>query len=244
MLNGLLMAFSMYTTIPVKSIWNEKDFPYIIVSLPIVGFFIGVVWFILTNFLMLFSIPITLKAIFIALIPLLLTGFIHLDGYMDTCDAILSRADMDKKLKILKDTHIGAFASITLLILAAIYYFSIYEILKLGKSYNAFIFIPVFSRGITAIFIIKIKSIYEDGFIANFKKNLTEKHFSYIIFILSLVMVLTYFTQTIIVSTFSIFICIATGIICVKDFKGISGDLCGFMITTSSVLSLCFLAIF
>ena len=45
---------------------------------------------------------------------LLITGGIHIDGYMDTMDAVHSYGDREKKLEILKDSHIGAFAVIML----------------------------------------------------------------------------------------------------------------------------------
>jgi broad specificity phosphatase PhoE/cobalamin synthase len=46
------------------------------------------------------------------LIPLLLTGGIHMVGYCDCIDALSSRRDKKKMLEILKDPHIGAFAAI------------------------------------------------------------------------------------------------------------------------------------
>lgn len=48
------------------------------------------------------------------LIPIWVTGGIHLDGYADTCDALCSYGDTQKKLDILKDPHCGAFAVIRL----------------------------------------------------------------------------------------------------------------------------------
>ncbi len=41
---------------------------------------------------------------------LILTGGLHMDGLMDTCDALFSRRDRETRLKILSDTHVGAFA--------------------------------------------------------------------------------------------------------------------------------------
>lgn len=46
--------------------------------------------------------------------PVWVTGGIHLDGYADTCDALASYGDREKKLEILKDPHCGAFAVIRL----------------------------------------------------------------------------------------------------------------------------------
>ena len=54
------------------------------------------------------------KAAGFCLIPVWVTGGIHLDGYADTCDALSSYGDREKKLEILKDPHCGAFAVIRL----------------------------------------------------------------------------------------------------------------------------------
>ena len=50
----------------------------------------------------------------VCLIPVLVTGGIHLDGYADTCDARASCAPPEKKREILKDPRCGAFAVIHL----------------------------------------------------------------------------------------------------------------------------------
>lgn len=50
-------------------------------------------------------------------IPILLTGGIHIDGFVDTIDAISSYAPREKKLAILKDPHTGAFSVLHLGIL-------------------------------------------------------------------------------------------------------------------------------
>ncbi len=238
------MCFSMYTTIPMPYIeWEEKYYKYIIIYLSFVGLAIGLIWFFLTNIICKVLIPLTVKTVIVCFIPLFLSGFIHIDGYMDTCDAIFSRANLEKKHKILKDSLVGAFAVIGILIIAFVYYISIYEILKANKSLLSLIFIPIFSRGITSLFIIKIKPISKEGFIASFKKDLNNKHFFVILLILMLFFALSYHFNVYKIILINILSCIFFGVFCIKDLKGISGDLCGFMITTSSATSLLFLAI-
>ena len=148
------MSFSMYTTIPMPNIqWEEKRFPYVITSLPLVGFIIGLIWFFGTNILNKLLIPVTIKTVLVCLIPLFLSGFIHIDGYMDTCDAIFSRASLEKKYKILKDSCVGAFAVIGLLIISFLYYVSIYEVLKQGNKYNSInIYTYIFKRNYKFIY--------------------------------------------------------------------------------------------
>ena len=62
--------------------------------------------------------PEALGALCAAAFPWLVTGFLHLDGYMDVCDAVLSRRDLATRQKILKDSHCGAFAVIAMVLLA------------------------------------------------------------------------------------------------------------------------------
>lgn len=50
-----------------------------------------------------------------ALIPLAVSGGIHLDGLCDTCDALCSFGDREKRLAILKDPHVGAFGPLWLM---------------------------------------------------------------------------------------------------------------------------------
>ena len=49
-----------------------------------------------------------------AALPLIITGGFHVDGFMDTMDALHSYQPRERKLEILKDSHIGAFSVIKL----------------------------------------------------------------------------------------------------------------------------------
>ena len=45
----------------------------------------------------------------------LMTGFIHLDGFMDVADAVMPRHPrMEERIRILKDPHTGSFAAISM----------------------------------------------------------------------------------------------------------------------------------
>ena len=62
--------------------------------------------------------PGPVRAAVCAAAPWLVTGFMHLDGNMDVCDAVLSRRDLPQRQEILKDSHSGAFAVISKVLLA------------------------------------------------------------------------------------------------------------------------------
>ncbi|MEG1027168.1 MAG: adenosylcobinamide-GDP ribazoletransferase, partial [Oscillospiraceae bacterium] len=110
--NGFIMSLSMFSIIPTPQIWNENALSLMIPFFPLVGAIIGALWYGVFLLLQALNVPIMLSAVILALCPLILSGFIHIDGYMDTSDAIFSRATLEKKKDILKDSHVGAFAVI------------------------------------------------------------------------------------------------------------------------------------
>ncbi len=114
-LETLIVSFSMFSALPMPRIkWNEKNMRYSLCAFPLIGAVIALVcrgWILICGLL---SFPELLRGAGLCLIPVLLTGGIHLDGYADTCDAIASCSDSEKRGEILKDPHIGAFAAIRL----------------------------------------------------------------------------------------------------------------------------------
>ena len=110
---SLVIAFSMYSKIPMPKVdWNEKNMKYAMCFFPMIGIIIGgcvqVIGCLLKNSIfgtLFFSVVMTL-------IPIVITGGIHMDGFLDTMDALSSWGDKEKKLEILKDSNSGAFAII------------------------------------------------------------------------------------------------------------------------------------
>lgn len=106
----------MYSKIPMPAAeWNEKNMKYAMCFFPVVGVIIGLLQFGIGSVLLTYtSCGKLFFAAVMTLIPVLVTGGIHLDGYADTIDALSSYGDREKKLDILKDPHSGAFAVIGL----------------------------------------------------------------------------------------------------------------------------------
>ena len=110
-LQTIAVAFAMFSAIPVPQFdWNEKNMRYAMCDFPLIGVVIGAAWCVCG----VLPLPGLAKAAGFALVPVWVTGGIHLDGYADTCDALSSYGDRTKKLEILKDPHCGAFAVIRL----------------------------------------------------------------------------------------------------------------------------------
>ena len=114
---GFFMAWGMFLAIPCpKKIWRESARRKMLACLPLVGCVVGGVWVLCACLVQ--WLPGPLAAALLAAAPWLVTGFLHLDGFMDVCDAVLSRRDLPERRRILKDSHCGAFAVIGMVLLA------------------------------------------------------------------------------------------------------------------------------
>lgn len=112
-LKGLVIAFASYTRIPMPQVdWSEENRRWSMCFFPLIGVAVGgLIWLWLALCDGLHIGPFLRGAIGAAL-PLLVTGGIHMDGFMDVTDAMSSWQTKEKRLEILKDSHVGAFAVI------------------------------------------------------------------------------------------------------------------------------------
>ena len=105
------IAFAMFSALPVPQFdWNEKNMRYAMCAFPLIGAVCGALWCLCGAL----PLPALVRAGGFCLVPVWVTGGIHLDGYADTCDALSSYGGREKKLEILKDPRCGAFAVIRL----------------------------------------------------------------------------------------------------------------------------------
>ncbi len=96
----------MFSRVPMPKVaWKPENMRFALAALPLVGALIGALlwgWAWLCGVL---SIGKILFAAGMTLLPLLVSGGIHLDGFCDTVDALSSHATQERKREILKDPH-------------------------------------------------------------------------------------------------------------------------------------------
>lgn len=121
-INGFIIAISAYSKIPMPKVeWNRRNMKYALCFFPVIGLIIGALFYGWSEICYICGFNQTFFALVGAVIPIIITGGIHMDGFMDTADALHSYEKKEKKLEILKDPRIGAFA-----VIAAICYFLLY----------------------------------------------------------------------------------------------------------------------
>ena len=93
--------------------WEKENMKYAMCFFPWVGAVIGACVYLWCRFTGNIPVGSILYAAILTLIPIFITGGIHLDGLLDTADALSSWQTRERRLEILKDSHTGAFAIIT-----------------------------------------------------------------------------------------------------------------------------------
>lgn len=229
---SFFMALSMFSIIPCpKYKWDENNARNILKFYPIVGFVIGLIWYVLYFILNKFNINTLLTSSILIAFPIYITGMLHLDGFMDVSDAILSRRDRETRLKILKDSCTGAFAVISLIILLLIEFAAMNIVLESNKNMLFIILIPVFSRSFSALMILVNEELKESTLVKFFKKGtgLFDRILQMIIIILSFI--LTYVIFGFKYDIILLIMCIFMGYKTyknIKDLGGINGDIAGY----------------
>jgi adenosylcobinamide-GDP ribazoletransferase len=152
LLRSVALAFSMFSRVPVPRVeWKPENMRYALASLPLVGCLIGLVLWFWTWFSGALSFGKPLFAAGMTLLPVLISGGIHMDGFCDTADALASCAAPERKREILKDPHTGAFAVIAVIcyFLAGFALFT--ELAITPRAIFAVCLLPVMSRAAGAL---------------------------------------------------------------------------------------------
>ncbi len=231
---SLLVAMSTYSAIPVPQFeWNDRNMKYAICFFPAVGIFCGAAlwgWFALAKLLEISSFFFAMVA---TCLPLLVTGGIHMDGYMDTVDALASHQSRERKLEILKDPNCGAFAVI---------YCGVYLLAYAGLTHELFaancipVLCPTFvlSRALSALCAVNMPNARKAGMLCAYTKN-TEKHTATTALVLALIISgAASVLLSPIIGGITVLFAIVSALLyrklATKQFGGVTGDTSGFFL--------------
>ena len=239
---SLIMAFSMYSSIPMPNTeWNEKNMRYILAAFPAVGCFLSLAlsaWCLIAKTLQFGGGVFSAGSIVLTVI---ITGGIHLDGFCDTADALGSHASPERKREILKDSHAGAFAVIGAVSLIVCAY------ALLAETYSGSVFpaqlavIPVLGRAVSGTAGLLFPA-YREGTLHSFSESSEQRTSllilgAWIVFCGGILIVLNSLRGICMLAAAGA--CMAAVYrVSLKQFKGMNGDLAGFLlcITETSML--------
>jgi len=246
MIDSLIIAFATYSRIPMPNAeWNEKNMKYAMCFFPLIGVVIGALEFLIWKAGSVLQTYNTITAFFLLLVPVLLTGGIHLDGLFDTEDALHSYGDKERKLEILKDPHVGAFAVIygVMYILGAYALFTQIDLPALVATCFGFII----SRALSGYSVVSFTKAKKDGMVSIFSKR-ADKRVRTVLIVAVFMTVLYMFVLFSYKGVSFLYPAVVTAMAAISFFRykyrivtqfgGTTGDLCGYFLCNCEFLIL------
>ena len=244
LIQSFIIAFSTYSRIPMpKAEWSEENKRYSMCFFPLIGAALGLIlaaWLWVCGWL---NIGAFLKGSIAAILPILVTGGIHMDGFMDTMDAMASWQPRERRLEILKDSHTGAFAVIGCagyLLVSAGLYSELSNVLPMGCVF-------VLSRCLSALVLNHLPKANPGGMLSGFadaaKKRAVDIACGIYIAVCAALLIL--FSKWI-----GLAVLAAAGIcllyyryFAMKHFGGVTGDLAGWFVQITEIVCLAVLVL-
>lgn len=170
--NSFKVAFAMFSKIPMpKADWTEENMKYMFCFLPFVGTVIGAASLAVFWAGCRFGADKSFLSVLLVLVPVLVTGGIHVDGLLDTADAMSCWQERERRLEILKDSNAGAFAVIT----ACVYFLAWYgAYMQIGGNKYAMCSMAacfMVSRCLAGMGVIILPKAKADGTVAEFSRK-------------------------------------------------------------------------
>ncbi len=249
----IMIAFALYSRIPMPHFsWEKEDRNHAIAFLPFVGIVPAAVMYGALALDARLQLPVFVLTMVLLLIPLLITGGFHIDGYLDVKDALSAYADPKKSLEIMKDPHIGAFAVISLAKTGLLFAGATYLLIDLtrrdGDYRRLYLFALLFvlSRACCGITSVVLQKAKKDGMLQD---EVGEKNTPALIFLI--VEAAAAFVAMLCFSWILALAC-AAGLfafsvnyryLCMRRFGGVSGDTAGYYVVASELLMVVILAV-
>ena len=147
-----LIGLQFLTRIKIQSqtVWTEENFGKSVKYFPLIGAIIGIIsastagiFFVVTSA----KLPILTGALAFVL-PIIITGGIHFDGFIDSVDGLFSGREREKILEIMKDSRVGAFGAVSLVLIATLEVATLIELFKISLTWSlaAIFSAPIISR--------------------------------------------------------------------------------------------------
>ena len=174
--NSFIIAFAMFSKIPMPMAdWSKENMKYMLCFFPFVGTAIGILTIGVNYLATYLGFGTGFIAMLMIMVSMLITGGIHVDGLLDTSDALSSWRDRKRRLEILKDSHAGAFAVITCSVFFLIWYAALTEICFDKESVILIAIGYMVSRCLSGIGVVVIPKAREDGTVAEFSQKSEDK---------------------------------------------------------------------
>lgn len=240
-MNGLVAALQFLTVCP----WPKRaergadEVGRSAIFFPIIGFLLGLILVVIDFLLKPFASS-GLSAVALVTILVLLTGGLHLDGLGDTFDGFGAGGDRERILRVMDDSHTGAFGLIAIVLLL---FFKIHAIESIdGGRWRGLLAAPVLGRW--AMVLLGYRSLAaKPGLASTLMDHLDTKHFLFATLIAVLLVAATLHGVGIAMMVWVTVFTTASKNFFHRRLGGVTGDIFGAIGELSETSVLVFLAL-
>ncbi|MCG3083487.1 adenosylcobinamide-GDP ribazoletransferase [Anoxybacillus sp. LAT_35] len=230
MWHGVVLAIQFLTIIPIRMQvdWNERTARVAVLSFPFVGAIIGL--FLVAIHVVLSDHISSLVLSFLLLFSsIFLSGGLHADGWMDCSDAYFSYRDRQRRLDIMSDSRVGAFAVLSILFLLGFRFIFMFETVSHMSLFSLFC-IPLFSRFGMTLLLLTTPLAKQTGMAVAFRQHVDHRYAPFLV-VYGLIALLSFETIVLFLSLMLYYV--VARVFAIKQFGGMTGDVLGAFIEGS-----------
>lgn len=248
LITGFFMAWGNFLTLPCPcKKWENELKNMMLVFLPAIGIVIGGLWKLVFWISGLTDLPKPILCFILIVYIFGICGFMHIDGFMDCSDAIMSRKPTEEKQKILKDSNVGAFAVVMLAFLLMGWYAAMNSAFDHMLT-GGLLIIPVMSRSAAALAVLTVRPIGHSQYAGDYREKRRGKY-RFAVVICAVITVAA--TAILAEEARDILICagavaVTASAACayaVKQLGGMSGDVAGYTICIGELAGIMVIAV-
>lgn len=238
----IAVSFLTRLPLPYKGEWDEKSFSRSSVFYPLVGLIIGAIvgfvcWLIrMTDLTM-------VTAVCALIASIVVSGGIHLDGFMDMCDGLFASRGRERALEIMKDSHVGSFAVLGVIMLLLLKVVLYDAVIPEAWFFLAIISAFIFSRFMLICCMLCFPSARAEGLGVTVKRYVSKPALVWGIGLMLVIFALSGFYPVLIAFFVSFLVIMGLSAQINKFLHGLTGDIYGAMAELGEAVFLLFLLI-
>jgi adenosylcobinamide-GDP ribazoletransferase len=166
---GFLAALQFLTILPplVRRSLTARELGAAVGWFPFIGLLLGLALALGDALLGLF-LPLPAMSALLLVLWVVLTGALHLDGFLDSCDGLFGGWTPEKRLEILRDERVGAYALAGGVLLLLVKFSAL---LSLSPRREVLILAPIFGRWCMSLAVVAFPYARPDGLGRRMKDN-------------------------------------------------------------------------
>ncbi len=238
---SVIAAFQFLTIFPtiIKRMFTSQEMGRAVAWFPLVGIGLGLLLY-FVNYLTQLIFPANVSAAITLFAWIIFTRAFHLDGFMDTCDALFGGFTPERRLEIMKDSRMGAFGVAGGILILLTEYSALHTSVNL---FAALTLATTLGRFASPLVIYAFPYAREDGLGIEMKRNVGIREIITATLITGIVSFFIYGWVGFLLMLASAIIAFLIALYTMRLIPGLTGDIYGTVTTVVEMLVLIFFTI-